>query len=59
VSFLPDTPHPSLPSDDPEVISSVGLTPGIDPVMEADRQGTILAILRMSNQDMAVRENDK
>ena len=35
-----------------ETLVSTRLDPGVDPVVEADRRGAILAILRLGNKDM-------
>jgi hypothetical protein len=37
-----------------ETLVSTRLDPGIDPIVEADRRGAILAIVRMGNKDLEV-----
>jgi len=37
-----------------ETLVSTRLDPGVDPVVEADRRGAILAIVRLGNKDLQV-----
>ena len=37
---------------DVETLVSTRLDPGIDPIVEADRRGSILAIVRLGNKDL-------
>jgi hypothetical protein len=52
VIYLPDPEHQELAQAGVEELSSVRLDPGVDPIVEADRKGTILAIIRMGNKDL-------
>jgi hypothetical protein len=45
VIFLPDVTDPDLPKGVATLVASL-LQPGLDPIREADRLGTILAIFR-------------
>ncbi len=52
VIYLPDPEHQELAQAGVEELSSTRLDPGVDPIVEADRKGTILAIIRMGNKDI-------
>jgi len=52
VIYLPDPQHQELAIAGVETLVSTRLDPGLDPVAEADRRGTILAVLRIGNMDM-------
>lgn len=52
VIYLPDPQHQDLAIPGAEVLVSTRLDPGIDPIAEADRRGTIMAVLRMGNMDL-------
>jgi hypothetical protein len=52
VIYLPDPLHQELAIAGVETLVSTRLDPGLDPVAEADRRGTILAVLRCGNMDM-------
>jgi hypothetical protein len=41
-----------------ETLVSTRLEPGVDPVAEADRRGTIMLVLRMGNMDMEMPEGN-
>jgi hypothetical protein len=49
---LPDPEHQELAQAGVEELVSTRLDPGVDPIVEADRKGTILAIIRMGNKDL-------
>jgi hypothetical protein len=51
VIYLPDPRYQELAIAGVETLVSTRLEPGVDPVAEAARRGTILAILRMGNMD--------
>jgi hypothetical protein len=51
VIYLPDPEFQELALAGVETLVSTRLDPGIDPIAEADRRGSILAILRMGNKD--------
>lgn len=52
VIYLPDAKYQELAIAGVEELVSTRLLPGQDPVSEADRRGTIMAVLRMGNMDM-------
>ncbi len=52
VIYLPDPEFQELALSGVETLVSTRLDPGVDPVSEADRRGSILAILRMGNKDL-------
>jgi hypothetical protein len=52
VVYIPDPEFQELAIADVETLVSTRLDPGVDPVVEADRRGTILAILRIGNKDV-------
>ena len=52
VVYIPDPEFQELAIADVETLVSTRLDPGVDPVVEADRRGTILAILRLGNKDV-------
>jgi len=52
VIYLPSPAHQELAIAGVETLVSTRLDPGLDPVAEADRRGTILAVLRAGNMNM-------
>lgn len=52
VIYLPDPRFQELAVAGVETLVSTRLDPGIDPVFEADRRGTVMAVLRMGNTDL-------
>ncbi len=52
VIYLPDPKFQELAIAGVETLVSTRLDPGVDPVAEADRRGTIMAVLRMGNMDL-------
>jgi len=56
VIYLPDPIHQELAIAGVETIVSTRLDPGVDPVAEADRRGTIMAVLRIGNMDLETPE---
>ncbi len=52
VIYLPDPEHQELAIAGVETLVSTRLAPGVDPIAEADRRGTILAIVRMGSIDL-------
>ncbi len=52
VIYLPSPQHQELAIAGVETLVSTRLDPGLDPVAEADRRGTILAVFRCGNMDM-------
>jgi len=51
VIYLPDREHQELAVAGVETLVSTRLDPNIDPIVEADRRGSILAIIRLGNID--------
>jgi hypothetical protein len=51
VIYLPDPEFQELTLTGVETLVSSRLDPGVDPIAEADRRGSILAIVRMGNKD--------
>lgn len=58
VIYLPDPEFQELALAGVETLVSTRLDPGVDPIAEADRRGSILAILRMGNKDLEPGLND-
>jgi hypothetical protein len=54
VIYLPDPEFQELTLSGVETLVSTRLDPGVDPIAEADRRGSILAIVRMGNKDFRV-----
>lgn len=54
VLYLPDAEFQDLAIPGVETLVSTRLDPGIDPIIEADRRGSILAVLRLGNKDLQV-----
>jgi hypothetical protein len=52
VIYLPDPEFQDLALPGVETLVSTRLAPGVDPIVEADRRGSILAILRIGNLDL-------
>lgn len=57
VIYLPDPEFQELALAGVETLVSTRLDPGCDPVAEADRRGSILAIVRMGNKDLESSSN--
>jgi hypothetical protein len=53
VIYLPDPEFTEVALAGVETLVSTRLDPGVDPIAEADRRGSILAILRMGNKDLS------
>ncbi|MBS0261925.1 MAG: hypothetical protein JSS02_08205 [Planctomycetes bacterium] len=58
VIYLPSPQHQELAIAGVETLVSTRLDPGLDPVAEADRRGTILAVFRCGNMDMESPEHN-
>ncbi len=54
VIYLPDAEHQELALAGVETLVSTRLDPGVDPIVEADRKGSIIAIIRIGNKDLQV-----
>ena len=52
VVYLPDPQYQDLASTGPDTIVSSPLEPGVDPIAEAHRRGSILLVVRMGNIDL-------
>jgi hypothetical protein len=52
VIYLPNPEFQELALAGVETLVSTRLEPGVDPIVEADRRGAILAIVRLGNKDM-------
>jgi hypothetical protein len=52
VIYLPDAEYQELAVAGVEVLVSSRLDPGQDPIVEADRRGAIMAVVRMGNIDL-------
>jgi hypothetical protein len=52
VIYLPDPKYQELAVSGVETVVSTRLEPGIDPILEADKRGTILLILRLGAIDL-------
>jgi hypothetical protein len=51
VIYLPDAEYAELAIAGVETLVSTRLDPGVDPIVEADRRGAILAVIRVGNKD--------
>jgi hypothetical protein len=54
VIYVPDPEYQELALAGVDTIVSTRLDPGVDPITEADRRGSILAIIRLGNKDLEV-----
>ncbi len=54
VIYLPDPEYQELALAGVETLVSTRLDPGVDPIVEADRRGSILAIVRLGNIDLGM-----
>ncbi len=54
VIYLPDPEFQEMALAGVETLVSTRLDPGVDPIVEADRRGAILAIIRVGNKDLEV-----
>lgn len=52
VIYLPDPEFQDLALAGVDTLVSTRLDPGIDPIVEADRRGAILAVIRIGNKDI-------
>jgi len=52
VIYLPDPQFQDLATAGPDEVVSTRLEPGIDPLQEAQRRGSVLAIIRLGNIDL-------
>lgn len=54
VIYLPDSEFQELAIAGVETLVSTRLDPGVDPIIEADRRGSIMAIFRLGNKDLQI-----
>lgn len=54
VIYLPEPDFQELALAGVETLVSTRLDPGYDPIVEADRRGSILAVIRVGNKDMEI-----
>lgn len=54
VIYLPEPDFQELALAGVETLVSTRLDPGVDPIIEADRRGAILAVVRVGNKDMEI-----
>jgi len=54
VIYLPDPSFQELALAGVETLVSTRLDPGVDPIVEADRRGAILAVVRLGNKDLQI-----
>jgi len=52
VIYLPDPEFQEMALAGVETLVSTRLDPGIDPIVEADRRGSIMAVVRLGNKDV-------
>jgi hypothetical protein len=52
VIYLPDPEFQQLALAGADTLVSTRLEPGVDPIVEADRRGSILAVVRLGNKDV-------
>ena len=52
VIYLPDPEFQELALAGVDTLVSTRLDPGVDPIVEADRRGSILAVIRLGNKDV-------
>lgn len=57
VIYLPDPEFQELALAGVETLVSTRLDPGVDPISEADRRGSIMAVLRVGNLDLQLPGN--
>jgi hypothetical protein len=58
VIYLPDAKYQELAIAGVETLVSTRLDPGVDPVAEADRRGTVMVVVRMGNMDLEMPESN-
>jgi hypothetical protein len=54
VIYLPDPEFQGFALAGVETLVSTRLDPGVDPIVEADRRGAILAVVRVGNKDLEI-----
>jgi len=58
VIYVPDPEFQELALAGIDTLVSTRLDPGVDPIVEADRRGAILAIVRLGNKDLGLPGSD-
>lgn len=59
VIYLPEPDFQELALAGVETLVSTRLDPGLDPIVEADRRGAIMAVVRIGNKDMEIPGGSK
>lgn len=59
VIYLPDAENQDLAMSGVETLVSTRLDQGLDPIIEADRLGSIMAIVRVGNKDLEIPGDDE
>ena len=60
VIYLPDPKYQELAvAGGPETLVSTRLEPGVDPIIEADKRGTILLIVRLGGINLEINNGDR
>ncbi len=57
VIYLPDPEFQEMALAGVETLVSTRLDPGVDPIVEADRRGSIMAVIRVGNKDIEMGVN--
>jgi hypothetical protein len=58
VIYLPDPEFQEMALAGVETLVSTRLDPGMDPIVEADRRGAIMAVVRLGNKDVEMPDAD-
>jgi hypothetical protein len=58
VIYLPDPEFQEMALAGVETLVSTRLDPGIDPIVEADRRGSIMAVVRLGNKDVEMPDSN-
>ena len=59
VIYLPDPKYQELAVAGVETLVSTRLEPGVDPILEADKRGTILLIVRLGAIDLEMQKRPR
>lgn len=59
VAYLPRVENPAAPSGEVQTLVSTRLDPGVDPVVEAQRRGHVLSVLRLGNRTQFLGANEE
>lgn len=58
VIYLPDPEFQEMALAGVETLVSTRLDPGVDPIVEADRRGSIMAVVRLGNKDVEMPDGN-